>query len=114
MNKVNRYFKLAKSVASKNDRRRYRLGAVGIRTDGTIVTSTNIPCPHPEKYAHAEARLARKLDYGSEVFVVRILKCGTLANARPCLSCQATLSRLGVKRIYYSISNSEYGVMTRD
>ena len=113
MNKIDKYFQMAKKVAIKrSDKRKYRLAALGIRKDGTIVTSTNLPCRQPEKKAHAEARLARKLDQGAEVYVVRVLRCGSLANARPCKDCQATLWRHGVKRVYYSISNMEYGVMT--
>ncbi len=112
MNKIDKYFRMAKMAAIKrSDKRKYRLAALGIRSDGAIVTSTNLPCRQPEKKAHAEARLARKLDQGAEVYIVRVLRCGSLANARPCKDCQVTLRRHVVKRIYYSISNVEYGVM---
>jgi cytidine deaminase len=110
VNKVNKYFRLAKKIASRGSaRRQFRLGAVGVRTDGAIVTASNLSSRIPEKRAHAEARVVRKLDYGSEVYVVRILRDGTLANARPCSDCQAAMRR--VKRIYYSISEDEYGVI---
>ncbi len=112
MNRIDKYFQMAKTVAVKrSDKRKYRLAALGIRSDGAIVTATNLMCRQPEKKAHAEARLARKLDQGAEVYIVRVLKCGAFANARPCMNCQAILWRHGVKRIYYSISNIEYGVM---
>jgi len=110
MNRINKYFRLAKQVAKKGGkRRRFRLGAVGIRSDGAVVTACNISTRQPERHAHAEARLAQKLDYGSEVFIVRILRDGTLANARPCVWCQMALRR--VRRVYYSISETEFGVM---
>lgn len=112
MNRIEKYFRLAKQVAENGkDLRQYRLGAVGIRSDGIIVTATNIPCQCPQEMAHAEARLARKLDRGATVFVVRILRCGALAPARPCMNCQAAMWKRGVKKVYYSISNVEYGVM---
>lgn len=114
MNKVNRYFNLAKQAAMKGEqriRRAYRLGAVGIRSDGAIVSSNNLPIRDPERNAHAETRLTKKLNAGSEVFVVRIKRNGQLAKARPCKDCRTAMRMRGVKRCYYSISDIEYGVL---
>ena len=109
---MKRFFRLAKIVAAKGaDRRRYRLGAVGIRSDGAIVKSKNIPNKYPEPQAHAEARLAKKLDKNSIVYVVRIDANNRLTESRPCASCQRILRFKGVKRVYYSISETEYGVI---
>jgi len=109
------YFRLAKRVALRGDtfeaRRRYRLGAVGTRSDGAIVTASNIPNRKPEPRAHAETRLARKLDWGSVVYVARIHSNGSLAIARPCKHCQSAMRLRGVKRCYYSINDTEYGVI---
>lgn len=116
MSTVTRYFRLAKQVALKGDtleaKRQYRLGAIGIRSDGATVTASNIPNRKPEPRAHAETRLARKLDWGSTVYVVRILSDGTLAMSRPCKRCQNAMRLRGVKCCYYSINDSEYGVIT--
>jgi len=115
MSIVNKYFRLAKQIALKGDtreaKRQYRLGAVGIRSDGAIVTASNIPIRMPNVNAHAETRLAKKLDWGSVVYVVRICSNGTLAMARPCRKCQSVMRLKGVKRCYYSISTIEYGVL---
>jgi tRNA(Arg) A34 adenosine deaminase TadA len=112
---IDKYFRLAKQVALKGDTReavrQFRLGAVGIRSDGTIVTANNIPNRTREPAAHAEARLARKLDWDSVVYVVRIYSDGTLALARPCRNCQKALRLKGVRRVYYSISETEFGVL---
>lgn len=111
MNRVNRYFRLARVVAEKGGaRRQFRLGAVGVRTDGVVVTASNVSSRQPERRAHAEARVMRKLDYGSEVFVVRILRGGGLANARPCRACQTAMRQRGVS-CYYSVNETEYGVL---
>lgn len=75
------------------------------------MVSNNIPCPHPSRTAHAEIRLARKLDFGAEVYVVRILRNGHLANARPCINCQNTLRLRGITKCYYSINTTEYGCL---
>lgn len=109
---MNRYFKFAKQIALKGgSARRYRLGAVGIRSDGVTVTASNISTRSPEPRAHAEARLTRKLDWGSVVYVVRVLRNGALAMAKPCQHCQNTMRIRGVQRCYYSINDTEYGVL---
>lgn len=112
MSKVNKYFRLAKETAIRGSLiRRHRLGAIGVRNDGAIVRANNLPHRLPEPNAHAEARVVRKLDFGSTVFVVRVLRDGSLTLARPCKTCQATMKFRGVKRCYYSINDTEYGVI---
>lgn len=92
----------------------FRLGAAGIRKDGVIVVSFNGAPKEPEWAHHAESRLCRKLTPDSTVAVVRILANGTWAMARPCNSCQKCLTRMGVRKVYYSISSNEFGVMLLD
>lgn len=115
MTKVERYFRLAKSIALKGDTnniyRNHRLGAVGVRTDGVVVTANNIPCIQQDAHSHAEARLVRKLNCGSEIYVVRILRSNKLSNAHPCIKCQNAMRLRGIRRVYYSISDNEYGVI---
>ncbi len=109
---MKQYFRIAKKVAAKGkDCRSYRLGAVGVRKDGVIVKSKNIPNRQPEPAAHAEFRLCKKLDQGARVYVVRIDRQGYLTTARPCSACQRVMRGKGVKRCYYSISETEYGVL---
>ncbi len=109
---MKKYFRLAKKVAAKGkDCRSYRLGAVGVRKDGAIVKSRNIPNRLPASGAHAEARVCKKIDRGATLYVVRIDRKGKLAMARPCSMCQRLMRVRGVKRCYYSISETEYGVM---
>jgi tRNA(Arg) A34 adenosine deaminase TadA len=96
---------------AKNMHKQHQVGAVGVRKDGAIVVSSNISTRVPEPEAHAEARLAKKLDWGATVYVARILRDGTMGLARPCKNCMAALRWKGVKIVYYSISNIEYGVL---
>ena len=103
---------LAAGVAlRKDDRRSFRLGAVGIRKDGALVSSTNGPSPYPCPEVHAEARLCNKLTPGSTVWVARIRHDGSLGMARPCHTCQKRLRSSGVRRVIYTISDSEHGVI---
>jgi tRNA(Arg) A34 adenosine deaminase TadA len=115
MGQVEKMFRRARAVALKGDakgvRRKYRLGAVGVRSDGVIVTANNLSCRRPTPYAHAEARLVRKLDFGSTVFVVRIQRNGTTVNARPCRDCEIAMRLRGVETCYYTISEKEWGVL---
>ena len=115
MNRIRRYFELARKVAEKGDsngvKRQYRLGAIGIRTDGATVSASNISARAPHPRAHAEARLTRKLDVGSTVYVVRITRAGLLTSARPCRACRRIMHQRGITRCYYSISENEYGVL---
>jgi hypothetical protein len=87
--------------------------ALGLRSDGDLVLSRNGGCPNQRMpLSHAEARLCRKLDVGSYVYVARTLKDGTPAMARPCRNCERLMRSRGVARIYYTIGPGEYGVMT--
>ena len=114
-NKIRKMFRLAKEVAKCGDcceaKRNYRLGAVGIRTDGVIVASSNITTRQPQKEAHAEYRVCQKLDVGSTIYVVRIGEFNRLRLARPCRDCQLMMKNGGIKKVYYSINENEYGVI---
>ncbi|MFA5758688.1 MAG: hypothetical protein WC942_04925 [Clostridia bacterium] len=105
-------FREAKRIALKGDRlRKHCLGAIGVRRDGVIVKSSNLPNRLPEIHAHAEARVVRKLGWGGTVYVVRVKRDGTLALARPCKHCQGIMRSNGVRHCYYSISDTEFGVI---
>ena len=94
-----------------NRRIDFRFGAVGLRADGKLVTAFNDIAYAPTWNSHAESRLCRKITPGTVVAVVRVLKSGEWSLAKPCPSCELCLRRKGVKRVYYSIANSEYGVL---
>lgn len=111
----------AHALPKDGDPRNFWLGAVGIRADGVLVkarngslkpTSPAVPGKHREPSIHAEVRLCRKLDLGAEAFVARVSReTGQWALAKPCSGCLSCLLAKGVKRIYYTISPNEYGVI---
>jgi hypothetical protein len=108
---------MASRVSIKgNWRRKSHVGAIGIRTDGTVVQAWN-GSPGGTTYercpsAHAEARLVRKLDAGSIVYVARVRKeDGKMALSKPCKDCERVLRRRGIKRVEYSINEHEFGVL---
>lgn len=86
-----------------SQRRQYWLGAIGIRKDGTIVMARNEASPGRDYHVHAETRLTKKLGLDSPmVLVVRTLKNGELAMAKPCAQCEAILKSYRVKKIFYT------------
>jgi tRNA(Arg) A34 adenosine deaminase TadA len=111
----------------KADDRRFYVGAIGIRKDGTKVRAYNGNPKEPDRYHHAEYRLSRKLDRGSTVYVARALRGagirpafrGTghsqvggyslIGTAKPCHNCEKVLRYSGVTRVYYSITDTEWG-----
>lgn len=93
--------------------RKFRLAAIGIRRDGRIVVSRNGGTKGERTpSAHAEARLARKLDKGSIVYVARTTKIGNTVIAKPCPRCLAVLKYKAVSKVVYTINENEYGVLS--
>jgi len=110
--KIETAFTMAAAQAGKRtDQRAFRLAALGVRGDGAVVCSTNLPAIEYTPACHAEYRLAAKLSPNSTVFVVRIGRGGEYRMARPCRSCLLRLVRAGATRIYYSIADREHGVI---
>lgn len=113
MSYVTRMLKLAARASRvRKDERQFCLCAVAERNDGTTVMAVNLPVADgPRPYAHAEARLSRKLDRGATVFVARTTATGAWANARCCEDCERALRNAYVKRVYYTVGPGEYGVL---
>jgi len=109
---INRYMEMAANYARTiDDGRNFRLAALAIRTDGVIVKSTNLSTQLPQPRGHAEARVMLKAGWGSTVYVARVMKNGELALSKPCANCERMMRARGVKKVYYSISQNEYGCL---
>lgn len=108
-----KYLRIASHISIKGNRRRHAfLGAVGIRSDGTQVESYNGCAEKKTPAIHAEARLVKKLDRGSTVYVSRTRRDnGAIALAKPCKNCQNAMRHRGIKKVFYSISENEYGTI---
>lgn len=102
---------IAKLASDRDDERRYRIGALGVRKDGTTVFSQNGPALDKCPRIHAEFRLSEKLDVGSRVWVARLAANGELAMAKPCRNCERILRIRGVYRVIYSVAPNEFGVI---
>lgn len=106
-----KYLKLASEIAKRDKRNKnYKLGAVAVRSDGSICYVHNLKVRTPTRTAHAECRALNKSGKCNTLYIVRVLSDGSWANARPCSSCRETIKQYKVKKVVYSISNSEYGI----
>jgi len=66
----------------------------------------------PRVSAHSEIEALRRAPRASRgvLYVARIGRNGKIGMAKPCKQCQKEISAAGIKRVVYTISDSEYGV----
>lgn len=102
-----------------NDPRNYHLGCVGIRADGVLVSSQNGAVSgcvkkhtrHSLPEVHAEVRVIKKLGKYGTIYVARVNKINNgFTMAKPCKMCETLIRSAKVNKVYYSISDSEYGI----
>jgi hypothetical protein len=107
------YFDIAaKLTAAKKDDRSFLLGSIGIRKDGAMVSAINSASEFPNRLLHSEYKICRKLDVGATVYVCRVkLMDGSFGKARPCRSCLKCLVSKGVSKVYYTITDVEFGII---
>lgn len=107
-----KFFDLAKTIAKHSDHPNHQLGAVITKKNKIISfgfnkNKTHTRSNHEWKRLHAEisAIIKSKQDLiGSEIYVYRETKLGTLGMARPCSSCMAAIKEAGIKKMYYTTS----------
>jgi cytidine deaminase len=108
---VNRWLKLAISVAQAGVHRRYRVGAVLVAGNRVLSQGVNGVKSHPwmcgKSTIHAEVSCLVKRRYfdvpGQTMFVARISKrTGRVGMARPCKKCQDVLKKHGITDVYFT------------
>lgn len=117
-----RLLQMAAGVALPNnstDQRNFWLGCVGIRNDGAIVTSRNGAAEFSSTVksyqlmpnSHAEGRCLRKLGKHGIMYVSRVSRQDqSLKMAAPCGMCRTRIRSAQIDKVYYTISDSEYGL----
>lgn len=111
----------APGVGGRN-RTSYRIGACLMLGDEVLEVRHNSYKTHPylaklTKYPHLHAEshciLSRGIHkcQGTTLYVVRTLKDGSLANAKPCDVCQGIMLDVGVRVCYYTQDQNSIGVM---
>lgn len=110
-----RFFDLAKKLSQKSDHKRCRLGCVIVKKDkilgvGFNKMRTNPRSPHPFQTTHAELdailNSSRIADLaGSDLYIFRQTKDGSLANSFPCAHCQNLIREFKIKTVFYTDKN---------
>jgi tRNA(Arg) A34 adenosine deaminase TadA len=104
---------------TEKDARHFFLGAVGIRNDGTMVASRNGASAlsgdtatfQIQPNSHAEGRCLRKLGKYGVMYVARVSReDGSLKLSKPCQICQVRLKAAQVEKVYFTVSDNEYGL----
>lgn len=109
------YFRRARQQA-ENSTAPCRHGAVLVQSGRIMSMGFNrnpvapVHCIEPPFSLHAEIDAVLGESVGGDIYVVRILRDGTLANSAPCDTCVYALRRSGIHRVYYSRGEGEYGV----
>ena len=106
---------MALSMARKSEQNPYKVGAVVARGRRIISAGFNQTKTHPFTLKlrnsmitclHAEMHACLGVDEnslrGASIYVVRLRRDGTLSMAKPCEACTQMLSKLGVKKAYYT------------
>lgn len=113
MGYVTRMLSLAAKISRvREDERRFYVGAVAERDDGALVAYSNLPTRHgPMRHTHAEYRLTRHLGGARSVYVARTDALGNWALSKPCSKCEQVLRACGVSKVYFTVSDGEYGCL---
>lgn len=130
-----KFFKRAEEVAKESNFYRYHLGCIAVLKNKIIAASPNKLKTHTvqAKYdvyrefncrsdpknihsLHAEIACLNMIKQDVcykdiEIYIVRLLRDGSLGMARPCPSCFQYIKQLGIRKIFYS-TNMGYSFET--
>jgi tRNA(Arg) A34 adenosine deaminase TadA len=114
-----RYIEMAIDIASSSDNSKFRHGAILVKNGKPRNSAHNEErycafgnrfrerdCGHATLHAELGCVLGidRGITQGSTVFVARVNKQGEARMSKPCTMCQAALSHVGVKKVFYTTS----------
>jgi deoxycytidylate deaminase len=115
-NKIEEFLAVTENMAERSTLKRFHVGAL-IHKDGEISTGwAHMSDLKLQSYIsihaeiHALWRANPKFLEGADCFLVTLsAKSKNRTNSKPCKSCMAHLYDAGIRRVYYSVSNDEYG-----
>lgn len=109
-----KFFDTAKRLSKKSEHHKHHIGCVIVNKNTMIGFGFNRLRTHPKsthKYKSTHAELHATLGVpckeleGSDMYLYRQHKDGTLATAKPCEGCQEYIRKCGIKRVFYTIEN---------
>lgn len=90
------------AIAAKNN----RIVAIGRNTRRLPITTGRNPGGNKLFSFHAEYNVVKRLRGENlndiDLYVVRLLKKGGFANAKPCKRCEQLINECGIRRVYYT------------
>lgn len=104
---------------AKKSPHRWKMAAVLTKSGRTLNIANNQPKNSPSIggvplnrcSTHAEVAVTRMTNArGTVVYIARIGRNGQPALAKPCKACQEHMKELGVKRAFWTIDKTSYGV----
>jgi deoxycytidylate deaminase len=117
-NKIEEFLAVTETMAERSTLKRFQVGAL-IHKDGEISTGwahmsdlqlQNYISIHAE--IHALWRANPKFLDGADCYLVTIsAKSKNKTNSKPCETCMAHLYDAGIRKVYYTVSNDEYGII---
>lgn len=110
MKRLNEALKIAIKGRGKNQKQ-YHLGCIVIRSDGSVVSAFNSRSRDRAPSLHAEVKALKKAGKAHTLYISRVMANGSWGLAKPCSTCIETIKKHKVKKIYYTISYNEYGVI---
>lgn len=121
-----KFFEFAKKMALLSQYGKFRHGAVLVRHGSVMSAGLNKdkPCSFGSRFRprhlgdatlHAELatilNVPRSQTSGADIYVVRVGANEELRNSKPCPMCQAALTFVGVKRVFYSLDSGNFEVL---
>lgn len=95
-------YNIAEREARRIPQKTYHIVAIAMERNKILAMTSNLPCRECTPEAHAEARLARRVNLRNKtVYVLRFRKDG-MALAKPCANCMTILKNARVSKVYYS------------
>jgi deoxycytidylate deaminase len=117
-NKIEEFLAVTESIAERSTLKRFQVGAM-LHNDGEISTGwahmsdlqlQNYISIHAEIHALWRAN-PKALDNADCYLVTLSAKSKNRTNSKPCESCMAHLYDAGIRKVYYTVSNDEYGII---
>lgn len=115
-------FRIAAKTAKQSPHKQHRLGAVIVKGHRILSTGYNeirYSKTIGKNTLHAEASAIKQLLdrralvdlVGSDLYVTRFTRGGVVGMAKPCESCMALITSVGIRRIYYTQDGGNVGTI---
>jgi len=117
-------YRVALTFAKKSEYVPYKVGACIARGRRILSAGCNQVKTHPMMLRfnnnfvsslHAEMHACIGVDpealFGSDIYVVRVRRDGSLGLSKPCKICREFLEELGIRRAFYSEGGDNFGVI---